>query len=139
MRNANIFIQTHHRHHGKVRGCKFCVAAVSDSDICGVAITGRPVARHLDDGVTAEVTRLSTNGTRNACSFLYAACARIARSMGYEKIITYILGSENGASLRASGWRCEGQRGGGNWNVPSRPRTDSLNPGCKKLYVKELI
>lgn len=139
MREANAFVETHHRHHGKVRGCKFCVAAEIDGKIHGVAVTGRPVARYLDDGVTAEVTRLCTDGTPNACSFLYAACARIARSMGYKKIITYILGNENGVSLRASGWRCEGRRGGGNWNVPSRPRRDSPNIERKQLYIKELI
>jgi hypothetical protein len=64
MREANAFIETHHRHHGKVRGCKFCVAAVIDGTIHDVAIAGRPVARYLDDGVTAEVTRLCTDGTR---------------------------------------------------------------------------
>jgi len=138
LKTANAFVQAHHRHHGKVQGCKFCVAAEIDGTIRGVAIAGRPVARYLDDGFTAEVTRLCTDGTHNACSFLYAACARIARSMGYEKIITYILESENGASLRASGWRCEGRRGGGNWNVPSRPRQDSPNSGYKKLYIKTL-
>lgn len=107
--------------------------------IRGVAVTGRPVSRHLDDGLTAEVTRLCTDGYPNTCSFLYAACARIAKEMGYEKILTYTLASENGASLRASGWRCaDGLRGGGNWNVPGRPRADSPNAGPKRLYYKEL-
>lgn len=104
----------------------------------GVAVTGRPVSRCLDDGLTAEVTRLCTDGIRNACSFLYAACARIARSMGYEKIITYILASENGASLRASGWNCEGLCGGGEWSAPGRPRKPSQNTDKKKRYCKEL-
>ena len=138
MRESNAFVEAHHRHHGKVRGCKFCVAAVVDGIIHGVAIVGSPVSRYLDNGLTAEVTRLCTDGTRNACSFLYAASARIARQMGYEKIITYTLESENGASLRASGWRCEGLRGGKNWNHPGRPRQDSPNPGKKKLYSNEL-
>lgn len=139
MRAANDFVLTHHRHHGKVRGCKFCVSAVDDKGTArGVAIVGRPVSRRLDDGLTCEVTRLCTDGCRNACSFLYGACARIARAMGYERIITYILDHEDGASLRASGWRFAGQRGGGNWNVPSRPRADSPNAGKKKLYQKDL-
>jgi hypothetical protein len=29
--------------------------------------------------------------------------------MGYKKLITYILHSENGASLKASGWKCVGE------------------------------
>lgn len=43
--------------------------------------------------------------------------------MGYTKIITYILESELGTSLKASGWEKEADGvGGSNWNVPSRPR-----------------
>lgn len=104
----------------------------------GVAVVGRPVSRCLDNGLTAEVTRLCTDGHRNVCSFLYAACARITKSMGYEKIVTYILATENGASLRASGWTCAGLCGGGDWNVPGRPRKPSANTEKKKRYYKEL-
>ncbi len=140
LRDANAFVLAHHRHSGQVRGCKFCVAVVDDLDaVHGVAIVGRPVARRLDDGKTAEVTRLCTDGIANGCSFLYSRCARIAKLMGYQKIITYTLATENRASLRASGWQCApGLRGGGNWNVPGRPRADSRNTGPKRLYYKEL-
>jgi Flp pilus assembly protein TadB len=100
LRDANAFVLAHHRHSGQVRGCKFCVAVVDDLDaVHGVAIVGRPVARRLDDGKTAEVTRLCTDGIANGCSFLYSRCARIAKLMGYQKIITYTLATENGASL----------------------------------------
>lgn len=75
----------------------------------GVAIVGRPVSRHLDDGWTLEVNRLCTDGSRNACSALYAAAWRAARAMGYKRLVTYILESENGASLRAAGWKCVGR------------------------------
>lgn len=86
LRDANAFVLAHHRHSGQVRGCKFCVAVVDDLDaVHGVAIVGRPVARRLDDGKTAEVTRLSTDGIANGCSFLYSRCARIAKLMGYQK------------------------------------------------------
>lgn len=111
LRDANAFVLTYHRHSGQVRGCKFCVAVVDDLDVVhGVAIVGRPVARRLDDGKTAEVTRLCTDGIANGCSFLYSRCARIAKLMGYQKIITYTLATENGASLRASGWQCAPDR-----------------------------
>lgn len=133
MKQANEFVLLHHRHHGKVRGCKFCIGAADESGVLhGVAIVGRPVSRYLDNGSTAEVTRLCTDGYRNACSFLYSACARIARQMGYARLLTYILDSESGASLRASGWTDRGICGGGNWNVPSRPRADSRNSGRKR-------
>ena len=134
---ANDFVIQNHRHHGKVQGCKFCIGAVDEKGkLRGVAIVGRPVSRHLDNGTTAEITRLCTDGFKNACSFLYAACARIAKEMGYTKIITYILITENGASLKAAGWSEQGVGGGGNWNVKSRPRNDSPNTCKKRLYYK---
>ena len=136
---ANEFIKAYHRHHGAVIGYKFAIGLLDDNDnLRGVVITGRPVSRRLDDGFTAEVTRLCTDGVTNGCSCLYSAAARTAKAMGYRKIITYILETENGASLRASGWTFEGIRGGGSWNQPSRARTDK-SPTCKKkLYYKDL-
>lgn len=38
------------------------------------------------------------------------------KKWGYEKVITYILESENGASLKASNFICEGKAGGLKWN-----------------------
>ena len=134
---ANDFVIQNHRHHGKVQGCKFCIGAVDEKGkLRGVAITGRPVSRYLDNGTTAEITRLCTDGFKNACSFLYAACARIAKEMGYTKIITYILITENGASLKAAGWSEQGVCGGGNWNVKSCPRNNSPNTCKKRVYYK---
>ena len=63
---------------------------------------------------------------------------KIARAMGYQKIITYTLADETGISLKAAGWICKGICGGGNWNVKGRPRTDSRVPGKKKQYYKLL-
>lgn len=137
LKQANAFVIQNHRHHGKVQGCKFCIGAVDNNgELRGVAITGRPVSRYLDNGTTAEITRLCTDGYRNACSFLYAACVRVAKEMGYKKIITYILETENGASLKAAGWLEQGICGGGNWNVKSRPRNNSPNICKKRLYYK---
>jgi len=107
-------------------------------DLRGVAIVGRPVSRYLDNGLTAEVTRLCTDGYRNSCSFLYAVCERTARCMGFERIQTYILVTENGASLKAANWLCGGECGGGNWNTPSRTRKNSLNTVKKVIYYKIL-
>jgi hypothetical protein len=87
-----------------------------------VVIAGRPVARRLDDGKTLEVLRVCTDGTANACSFLYARCAKIARLMGYEKVITYTLAEEAGASLKAVGAKVVGKVEPKEWSVPSRPR-----------------
>lgn len=104
-KQANAYIQAFHRHHGAVRGDIFRIGVECNGRLVGVVMVGRPVARALDNGKTCEVLRLCTDGTPNACSFLYAKAARVAKEMGFCKIITYILDSEPGASLKASGWK----------------------------------
>jgi hypothetical protein len=122
---ANAFVRNHHRHHRPVVGHKFSVGAVQSGQIVGVVIVGRPVSRHRDDGLTLEVTRLCTDGTRNACSFLYSTAARAAFAMGYKRIGTFILKSEPGTSLYAANWRLIGETPGRSWSVPNRPRVDT--------------
>jgi len=134
-REAFDFIQTLHRHHKKPVGSVFQIAVSDGEKIVGVAVVGRPNGRHQQDGFTLEVTRLCTDGTKNACSMLYAACWRAAKAMGYRKLITYILNTEPGTSLKASGWTLIGERGGGSWSVPSRPRIDK-HPLQKKLLFE---
>lgn len=133
---AFAFIEQYHRHHKKPVGSLFQLAVSLNDKIVGVAVVGRPVSRMLQDGFTAEVTRLCTDGTKNACSKLYAACWRASKELGYRKLITYILDSERGVSLNAAGWKLIGQRGGGSWSVPSRPRVDK-HPLQKKLLFEK--
>tara|TARA_R110000868_G_scaffold87274_6_gene244245 strand:- start:2767 stop:3204 length:438 start_codon:yes stop_codon:yes gene_type:complete len=135
---ANAFVAQYHRHHRPVVGHKFSIGASQEDRIVGVVIIGRPVSRHRDDGVTLEVTRLCTDGTRNACSFLYGSARRAAFALGYRRIGTYILASEPGTSLTAAGWKCLGERGGGSWSVPSRPRVDK-HPTETKLLFEAVI
>ena len=132
-------MKQYHRHHGSVVGHLFSLGACLDNKIVGVAIVGRPAASMRDDGMTAEVSRLCTDGTKNACSFLYGASARAAFALGYQRIGTYILADEPGTSLIASGWRLLGQRGGGSWSRPNRPRVDQHPTQTKLLFEKELI
>ena len=103
-------------------GGKFAVSCYDDKRLCGVAICGRPTARKLDDGTTLEIYRNCTDGTRNACTKLYGACVRIARDMGYKKVITYTLASENGASLRAGKLHGHGIGGGSCLDRGAPPR-----------------
>jgi hypothetical protein len=124
MRAANAYVRAHHRHHGPSRGCIFCLGCALAGAIVGVAIVGRPKARMLQDGWTAEVTRTCTDGTPHACSMLYAAAWRAARAIGYRRLVTYTLPEEGGTSLRAAGWRCLGEAGGGSWDRAERPRID---------------
>ena len=134
---ANAFVAAHHRHHKPVVGHLFSIGAAINGEIVGVVIVGRPVARLRDDGETAEVTRLCTDGTKNACSFLYGAAARAAFALGFCKIGTYIMQDETGVSLTAAGWRLIGKRGGGSWSVPSRPRVDKHPLQGKLLFEIE--
>lgn len=132
---ANAFVDRHHRHHMPVVGHLFSLGAVKNGLIVGVAIIGRPVARGLDDGMSAEVTRLCTDGTRNACSFLYGASARAAFALGYRRIGTYISAREPGTSLVAAGWRQIGEVTARSWSTPSRPRIDKT-PLQDKLHFE---
>ena len=127
-----MFINTYHRHHKAPVGSIFQIAAAVNDKIVGVAMVGRPVSRVLDNGWTLEVNRLCSDGTKNVSSMLYAAAWRVARNLGYKKLITYILKNETGTSLKAAGWKEVGKCGGGSWNVKSRPRIDK-HPLQKKI------
>lgn len=122
--DAKEFIWQFHRHHRPPESGLFAIACSDGERIAGVAIVGRPVARMLQDGWTAEVTRVATDETKNACSLLYAACWRAARELGYRKLITYTLASESGVSLRAAGWRIVGEVQKQSWHRATRPRVD---------------
>lgn len=132
LKEANAYVQQYHRHHKQVTGHKFSIGCSDGEKIVGVAIVGRPVSRFLDDGWTLEVNRLCTDGSKNACSMLYAAAWRAARAMGYKRVITYILKSEPGTSLKAAGWKCVGEAGGERWTGKRRPEVD-LYPAQMKL------
>ena len=125
LKTAKEFVGAHHRHNTPPQGHKFSVGLEQDGQLIGVAIVGRPIARHNDDGYTAEVTRCCVlPGYSGANSKLYAAAWRAVKGMGYTRIITYTLPIESGASLKAVGFvpvKMTKPSPNG-WNVPSRPR-----------------
>lgn len=122
-----------------MQGHRFSIGCYDDDGIChGAAIVGRPVARKTDQFAVAEVTRLVTDGTANACSALYAAAARAAQAMGFTRIQTFILESEPGTSLKAAGWELDGLGGGGSWSVPRGPRNDSAPTDVKQRWLRRL-
>lgn len=129
------FILVHHRHHLPARGWKFGVGCELGGVLVGVVVVGRPVARMIDDGYTLEVTRMCTDGSRNACSFLYGAARRASRALGYRRLITYTLESESGVSLIASGFvLVDSEVGGGSWSRKSRGRVDKAPLVKKKRW-----
>ena len=130
---ANAFVEQHHRHHGPVIGHRFSMGvADAAGDIRGVAIVGRPVARGLDNGRTLEITRVATDGAKDACSALYGACRRATFALGYTRLVTYTLASEGGRSLVAAGFKVVGEVRGRSWSCASRPRVDK-HPTQNKL------
>lgn len=118
---AADFVRRLHRHHTPSVGHKFSIGALLGETLVGVVIVGRPVSRMRDDGLTLEVTRLCTDGTENAPSFLYGRAAKATFALGYKRIGTYILETEPGTSLRAAGWKLIGAAGGGSWAVQRKP------------------
>lgn len=138
LKTANEYVNMLHRHHDAVYRDKYRVGAMLNGMLVGVVQVGRPVSRMLDDGKTVEVVRLCTNGTKDVCSFLYSKAARIAKEMGYERIITYILDSEQGTSLKACGWHKDGETRGEGWSRPSRPRCTTAPTVPKQRFIKIL-
>lgn len=121
LKQANALIRDKHRHHKPVVGHRFSIGVENGNDLVGAIVVGRPVARMTEQYRVAEVTRNVTDGTPHVCSMLYAAAARAAAAMGYERIQTFILASEKGTSLRAAGWKQDDVNSqGGDWNRPSR-------------------
>lgn len=135
---ANGMVMLLHRHHKPAQGHRFSLGAIKDGKMVGAIIVGRPVGRMNPQYDWCEVTRLCTDGTYNACSFLYGAAARVAKEMGFKRIQTFILDSENGSSLKASGWVFDCYSDGGDWNSSSfkNRRTDQPQ-GKKQRWKKE--
>lgn len=127
------FVTAWHRHHQAPVGHKFSIGVANDETLVGVAIIGRPVARHLDNGHTLEVTRSCTDGTKHANSVLYGAAWRATKALGYSRLITYTQTGESGASLKAAGWRVVAERPARRgWTTPSRPREDHGVDGVQR-------
>jgi len=152
LEEANDFVRRHHRSHEPVPGHKFSIGVLAhvtlialdagplgqgreDIRLVGVAIVGRPVARHLDNGMTLEVNRTCTDGTRNANSMLYGACRRAAFALGYRRLVTYTHAGESGTSLIAAGYRVIAERAPRpGWDSLSRPRINRNDQVQRTLW-----
>lgn len=131
LRDAGEFVRKYHRHHKRPpQGHRFSLKAVENGAVIGVAIVGRPVGRGQQDGETVEITRLCTDGTPNAVSFLVGAVKRAARALGFKRLISYTLVEENGASWKASGMAQTGTTEGGPWSG-TYGEPDLFYPGGK--------
>jgi hypothetical protein len=80
---ANDFVRRLHRHNKALPGAKFSIGVKDEEGVLrGVAIIGRPTSPKIDQRFTIEIRRVCTDGTRNACSILYGAARRAARTIG---------------------------------------------------------
>lgn len=124
---ANEHVAAWHRHNDPVVQCVFRVGVSDEAGVLrAVAIAESPKGRGNMDGDTIEITRVASDGTVNACSMLYGACARAAFALGYRRVITYTQAAEPGSSLRAAGYRVLAQRPArAGWHTVSRPRDNS--------------
>ena len=132
LREANDFVSSFHRHNGRTsrNGGKYAIGLTYQDELVGVAIVGRPLARMLDDGYTAEVLRVCTTDAcpKGGNSKLYRSCWRAWRAMGGKRLVTYTLQTESGASLRGAGWRIVGEVKGGSWDRPNQKRLRNWQP-----------
>lgn len=139
LKEAQAFVNSHHRHHRQPQGHKFSVGLQVNERLIGVIVAGRPVSRHLDDKLTLEVTRCCVlDGFKNAVSKLYSSVCRAAKAFGYRKVITYTLMEEIGASMRAVGFTKEAFSKGGSWNSTARMRKDQ-HPTTPKFRWAKLL
>lgn len=137
LQQAKEFVLQYHRHHKEPPGHRFSIGCTDEGRVVGVATIARPVARNTPQYTVAEVSRLCTDGTHNACSFLYAASARICKEMGYSYIQTFILPTESGVSLKAAGWKFDGISHKATWQNRTGRRTDQPTEP-KQRWIKEL-
>lgn len=135
---ANAFVGEVHRHHGEVVGHRFSFGVEVDGKLVGIVICGRPVAPKTEQYKILEVTRLCTDGTKNACSFLYAAAAKVGKIMGFKRAQTFVLPTESGVSLKAAGWVFDGACEKSGHGFQSRPNRKSDPHPPKHRWVKEL-
>ena len=124
------FVASVHRRLPRVQGAMWAIGAYIDESLVGVALVGHPARVWQHD--TLAVLRVAViEGQRNACSMLYGACARAARAMGADNLVTYTHVDEPGTTLRAAGWICDGTTSGGEHGRPSRPRRQAVDSSPK--------
>tara|TARA_Y100000310_G_scaffold326575_1_gene391616 strand:+ start:937 stop:1398 length:462 start_codon:yes stop_codon:yes gene_type:complete len=127
LREASEFVSNFHRHNKAPQGGKFAIGVSNGDGLVGVSIIGRPVARMFDD-FTAEVLRVCTTdeSPKNVCSMLYGASWRAWKAMGGNKLITYTLQTETGASVKAAGFKVVAEtskrKEGSAWTSSNRSR-----------------
>ena len=124
LRDAHAFVAKHHRHHLPAVGGIVALGLWEDERLVGVGVLGRPVSRQLQHQGAVEVTRLCVIAP-HAASALLGRLRRVAQSLGFVKVVTYIESHESGISLGAAGWEQLDIQPAREWSRIKRPRTAS--------------
>jgi hypothetical protein len=121
-REASAVVKRLHRHLPRVVGGLFAVSVFDNDELVGVGVASRPKARFLQDGFTVEISRVATDGHRNACSKIYGALCRACAAIGVRRVVTFTRTDEPGTSLRAAGFTEAGLTREQSWDRPQRHR-----------------
>jgi hypothetical protein len=135
LREACGFIARHHRHHVPPQGGLVAMGLWEGEKLVGIAMLGRPVSRVAQANGDVELTRLCVlPGVEHAASALQARMRRVAQSLGFNRMITYTLANEAGASMRAAGMQRDLKlTEGGEWTTPSLKRLPANFPTARKI------
>jgi len=119
---ARVAVAELHRHLPELAGGLFASSVRVAGELVGVAVASEPKAPASRGLRIVEITRVATDGHKNACSKLYGALCRAAQAIGYRKAITFTRLDEPGVSLLAAGFHLDGMTREQSWNRPSRGR-----------------
>jgi hypothetical protein len=137
LKEANYLVKKLHRHHKPAVGHRFSLGVIDgEGNVIGCVIASRPIARLADQKFVLEITRVATDGSRNACSILLGAVSRTAKAMGYARVQTTTLSRESGSSLKAVGWKSqEINQDGTGWDSRSGRNVDCKNDKKVRWWV----
>jgi len=118
-REAWNIIDEWHSHHKPPVGSLYQIGAYFDGFSVGVVVVGRPVSGGLPWPIL-EVTRLCTNGHKNAASRLLGAAWCAARAMGCRRMVSYTRDDERGTCCQAASWLKCAEVKGRPWNTGNK-------------------
>lgn len=132
--DANLFITEHHRYLGRLHRCRFGLQAFHRGQVVGVILTTPPTNNKVDDGVTLEIARLCTHlAPYQTASALVSRVCRIAKLMGFERVITYVDAEQAGISYTSVNFK----RGQAFLRRPWKGRMSCFKPE-ESMYVRRL-
>ncbi len=138
IKRAKSVVLQLHRHLPVVGWGRFAAAASFNGVVVGVGIVGNG-PQVLEGTTKMVITRVATDGTRNACTLIYGALCRAGKALGYTEAWTYTLPEEPGISLKAAGFMDMGLTDGGDHGRIGRPRAKAVRDEPKRRWLRVLV